>query len=43
MCKIDKVLQKSSNCDSDEWCTGPANKRNAIIGSRLLCTKGKYI
>ena len=43
MCKIDEVFQKTANCDSDEWCTGPANEENATIGSRLLCTKGKYM
>ena len=40
MCGYDNNFEWTTECSSGEWCTGPSNMTNAVLGSSQLCKKG---
>ena len=40
MCGFDKSFERVSECNKDEWCTGPHTMSTAELGSSQLCKKG---
>ena len=40
ICKVGKTFHPAGSCDSDEWCTGPANPESATT-KKELCRKGR--
>ena len=40
MCGLRGTFKRNSECGTKEWCTGPTNENNAVLGSSQLCKKG---
>ena len=40
MCGLRGTFKRNSECGTKEWCTGPTNEKNAVLGSSQLCKKG---
>ena len=40
MCGLRASFKRTSECGTNEWCTGPTNETNAVLGSSQLCKKG---
>ena len=45
MCKSNGVFKETTNCSSEEWCTGPSTEDLAIplLNTDQLCTKGSNV
>ena len=40
MCGRRGTFKRNSECGTKEWCTGPTNEKNSVLGSSQLCKKG---